>query len=249
MKIDFDEFQSEIRALKELGLSETESKIYLILMKRGSSTIWDISQESGIYRSNVYNALNRLTDKGLVSSIEKNKKRFFEGVNPKILLRLVEKKRAAAEGLIPRLNVLKEFSDENKAQIYNGTKAFMELLYNFLEYKEPILVYGIPKTAPKILKTYITKFHKKRIARKIKMLHIYNHNAQDRIKFLNSMTFTKARWLPTKLDSKVSTNICGKEVVLSLWEKHVWSVRIVNKDIAEAYKKYFYLLWDLAKKE
>ena len=247
MKVNFDNYQNEIEILKKLNLSETEAKVYIVLLQLGDLTPWEISQASGIYRSNVYNALNKLSKQGLVSTIEKDKKKLFEAANPRILLRVIERNKEETEKIIPHLSALKRFSNESKAQVYEGTKAFMELLYNFLDYEEPILVYGIPKIAPAILKRYINQFHEKRIALKIKMLHIYNHNARDRIKYLNSLPFTEARWLPTKLDSQVSTNICGNEVVLSLWQERVWSVRVINEEIAKAYKKYFYLLWSLAK--
>ena len=247
-RIDFDSLKQEINVLEDLGFTNTEAKVYLALLREGDSTTWDLSKKTGIHRANVYGAINKLLNKGVISHIERNNKKYYQAVNPEILLRIIDEKKYKITSILPRLKVLGKFVQESKAQIHEGAKAFMELLYKFLDYNEPILVYGIPKGAPETLKPYIMKFHKKRIGLKIKMLHIYNHNAQERIKFLNQLPYTEAKWLPTRFDSKVSTNICGDEVVLSLWQKPVWSVRIINKDIADAYKKYFYLLWDFAKK-
>lgn len=69
------------------------------------------------------------------------------------------------------------------------------MLDGFLKYNEPILVYGIPKEAPEKMKTFIPHFHNRRIPQKIVMKHIYNHNAQERIKYLNTLPYTEARYL------------------------------------------------------
>ena len=75
------------------------------------------------------------------------------------------------------------------------------------------------------------------------MAHIYNHSAKTRIKFLNEMKLTEARYLPESYDSQVSTTICGDMVMLTVWVKPVMVIQIKNKSVAEAYKGYFKLLW------
>jgi len=50
--------------LSKLGLSPSEIKVYLHLIKKGSSYANRISSETGINRTNVYEALDRLIAKG-----------------------------------------------------------------------------------------------------------------------------------------------------------------------------------------
>ena len=96
------------------------------------------------------------------------------------------------------------------------------------------------------MKHFIPGYHKRRQAKKIVMKHIYNYKAQDRIQYLNTLDLTEARYLPEEFDSQVSTIICGDEAVFTLWSPNVWSIRIKNQEIADSYKKYFYLLWEKA---
>ena len=98
------------------------------------------------------------------------------------------------------------------------------------------------------MKARLSHFHGKRIPLKIPMKHIYNHNAQERIAYLNTLAFTEARYLPAKFDSQVSTTVCGDEVVLSVWISPPILIRIKDKRIADSYKKYFDLLWNAAEK-
>ena len=134
----------------------------------------------------------------------------------------------------------KQKSDFNA---YKGVGAFVNILFHFLEFREPILVYGAPKKAYELLKFRIDLFHKERIKRKIPMKHIYNFEAAERIKQISQMPFTYAKRLPQLFDSNVSTNICGDEVIFVVWNPPIKVMQIKDKDMAMAYKKYFNILW------
>lgn len=55
---------SYIDELTEYGLSRQEATIYYELLKNGSMTGYEVAKETGISKSNVYVALNGLTQKG-----------------------------------------------------------------------------------------------------------------------------------------------------------------------------------------
>jgi len=234
--------------LVDIGLSPNEAKIYISLLNIGLSTATSISDDSKLHRANVYDSLKKLIEKGLVSHIKRDKTTLYEATNPQALLRLVKEKENKVISILPQLLLNRKLATtKGDAQIYEGVQAFTNILYGFLKYKEEILVYGIPKIAPEMMVTRIPHFHTERLKLKISMKHIYNHDAGERIKDLNKMPLTFARYLPDKFDSQVSTNICGEEVVLTLWVKPIFSIRIKNKLIANSYKKYFSLLWNSSK--
>ena len=63
------------------------------------------------------------------------------------------------------------------------------------------------------------------------------------------MELTEARFLPEEYNTDAQTIMCGDEVVFSLWDKEIWSVKVKNKQLAEAYKKYFFVLYEKAKEK
>ena len=78
--------------LKDLGLLENELAIYLALLKIGSSTAATIADKTGLYRPYVYDNLNRLMEKGIVSVVLKdNKKHFRDLVNTTIVVKDMNK--------------------------------------------------------------------------------------------------------------------------------------------------------------
>lgn len=74
-----------IRSLKELGLTEYEAKAYTALTKIKSGLASDVHIISGIPRSAVYGALNKLIEKGIVE-IQHGKPMKYRVVSPKIAL-------------------------------------------------------------------------------------------------------------------------------------------------------------------
>lgn len=235
-------------ALKDAGLSTNEAKVFLALLELGPSSVGNIAKTSKIHRTNVYDSLKKLAEKGLVSSEGGDNTTVFEITNPEKLLELLQEKENQLNEVLPQLELDYNLAkDKTKAHIFEGAKALRDILDGFLKYNEPILTFGIPKNAPAILGDWLEPHHKRRVAKKIDMLHIYNEDAQDRIKYLNKMAHTKARYLPKEMNSPVSTEICGDEIMFVLWQDTPIIIHINNPEIAGYYKKYFYMLWEMAK--
>ena len=65
--------------IRELGLTENEAKVYLILLRDGEMNPSEISQKLSLHRGYVYDALERMREKGVANlSVKQNKKYFSE---------------------------------------------------------------------------------------------------------------------------------------------------------------------------
>ncbi|TFF91191.1 TrmB family transcriptional regulator, partial [Candidatus Thorarchaeota archaeon] len=58
--------ENALKALRELGLTEYETSAYLALVDGGKMAASDISSESGVPYSRIYDVLGRLEEKGFV---------------------------------------------------------------------------------------------------------------------------------------------------------------------------------------
>jgi hypothetical protein len=125
-------------------------------------------------------------------------------------------------------------------------KAWRMTLFNLLNYKQPIYMFGIPKKASEVSLGFIELFHRTRIARRILMKHLYNENAKERIKYLNTLDLTEAKYLPQQFNSPVSTIVCGKEILIIHWDEPYTFIRIENEPLADSYKNYFELMYKQA---
>jgi len=126
-----------IQKLEELGLTKGEAKVYLALLELGASTKSSIVRKSGVSPSIVYEILEKLMNKGLVSSAFIEKTRYFEANEPSLLLQLVrEEKRKIKEKekitkeLIPLLKLKKEVRKNFLlTKVYEGVKGFKAMLW------------------------------------------------------------------------------------------------------------------------
>src|SRR3989344_7245931 len=83
--------------LKQVGLTDTEIKVYLALLSVGSTSAGHLVEETGLYRKNLYDALNKLIDKGLVTYVIENKIKLFQAKNPENLEKYLDEKKAKIE--------------------------------------------------------------------------------------------------------------------------------------------------------
>jgi len=54
--------------LKEIGFLDAEIEVYLTLLRLGPSLVSRIHQETGHHRTHIYDLLEKLREKGLVST-------------------------------------------------------------------------------------------------------------------------------------------------------------------------------------
>ena len=141
------------RYLSELGFTEGEEKVYLALLKIGSSTSGPIAKESNVSRSKLYEILEKLSRKGVVNHQKKNNVSYFEALPPKRILDYIkdkehqlEKHRIEFEKKIPILNSLTQKKVAiQEAQVYegmNGIKNVRELALNNMNSKDKMYYFG-----------------------------------------------------------------------------------------------------------
>lgn len=68
--------------LMGLGLSETEARLYLAMLKLGPASVQTIATEAVLSRTASYNLISGFQKKGLVSTYDRGKKTFYSVENP-----------------------------------------------------------------------------------------------------------------------------------------------------------------------
>ena len=72
--------------LSEAGLTQSESKVYLALLKLGKSQSGKIVKEANISSGKIYEILEKLSEKGLVETVTENGVKQFIASDPKTIL-------------------------------------------------------------------------------------------------------------------------------------------------------------------
>ena len=121
---------SSLEILEELGLTKNESKVYEILIEFGILSAAEVSAKSTVSYSKIYNILDSLIAKGLVSIIpEKTKK--FSPSSPESFVKLIEEKERKLHEAKNKVKELKKFYDvkeKNPVIVAAGIKGFHKVV-------------------------------------------------------------------------------------------------------------------------
>jgi len=135
-----------LQLLEELGLSQGQIDVYSAVLELGISTLNKIQEKTGIDRRNIYDILNKLIEKGLVSyTVEKGKKT-YQCTHPNKILDEIKKKEEILKELESKIPQIKDLFDlskpEIRAEVYRGNEAIKSILNEALEYPETFWMGG-----------------------------------------------------------------------------------------------------------
>ena len=249
-------FNMDITQLEKIGLKEKEAKVYIALLKKGSSLANSLSKETEILRSSIYDYLDILVDKGFVSYAIKSGKKYFTAVNPKKILDNFEEQREkeelALKEIVPKLVELQNISKKKaNVEIFEG-KEGMKSVFSYILKDSPkeILVYGSSGVSYKLLPFFMEHWHKQRIKQRISAKIIYNNvsESRERIKKGPSIKFMNIKFMPIKNFSLTGTLIYHNKVLITMWNPEMpLAIVIESEEIAKDYKDNFKILWEIAK--
>ncbi len=244
--------------LRSIGLTENEVKIYVDLLKSGSSTSYDISKRTGIYRVHVYDKVEQLMTKGMVTHVYKGAKKFFQATHPSKLQQYLEDKKKVLElqeesvaSLLPELEAMTNLPREDTfVEVFKGSEGLKYFLKDIIKTRKEVLITGIDDkkyqdTLPIFMKQYFRDLKHKHIKERIitlkrKGIFLFDKEVAPTTtyRFLNATQFN-----PT------NTIVYGNNVVIVTWGTPVTAVLIRNKTIAETFKNTFEHLWSIAEKK
>ncbi len=129
--------------LKNVGLSEVESKIYLKLLELGSVSVTDLSKSMNMNRITVHFNVQNLLDKGLITHVKKGRSRELTVQPPSSLEYLIEQKEKNIAEIkeqftktLPLMQNLTPLADKSKSdfdvkfyQGLNGVRAIYREAY------------------------------------------------------------------------------------------------------------------------
>lgn len=244
-------------SLKQLGLTEEQSKIYNILLTNGTLIARKISLLSGFKRGFTYKILDQLEALQLVEKVEKEgKTTIFTPKHPGILLEVLEeKKRTLATQTESFRGVIGQMtSDFNlilgkpNIQFFEGIDGIKTVLEDSLYTKGEILTYAdlesIQKHIPDINSWYVKEREKDQIKNRGLVLNT-PFNRSFLKDYYTHITNTKLIPITSEPFSTIMKIYNDKISYITLGE-HMIGVIITGKAISDMHRKLFEFSWNAA---
>ncbi len=232
-------------ALEEAGLNESETQVYVELLKAGPSKVSRIKERTGIHRTTIYDILESLLQKGLVSYTIKDNAKHFRAAHPSRLAELVREKEEKITEAIPELAKLANLAKEEiRVEVYTGREGFKFILNDVLKTGRDLAGFGIDERDfvsrfPVLMEQFFMKEEDAGIHERLL--------TSEKAGFLFDKKTTHYRFLPEEYFSPAPTMVYGNKVCIIIWEP-LTVILIENESLAESYRKSFELLWKIAKK-
>ena len=86
-----------IKQLEDIGLTNGEARVYKSLCEIGVSSVGPICDASKVHRSIIYQILEKLMAKGIISYIIKDNTKHYQAAPPNMLLQFVEDEQTELE--------------------------------------------------------------------------------------------------------------------------------------------------------
>lgn len=228
--------------LVELGLTEAETKIYYSVLKQKNCTVRDISKESGFHRTNIYDILEQLREKGLITIFKEGKTTKYNASDPNNLYDLLKEKKELLDNIFPGLkNLYEQSADEIKVEVYKGDEGMKATYRDILRENKPLYMYGVKGKFRDKLPAYAAQWLRDAKKQKLPMYGIYTKRGNP------PSYYTEIRYLKNELSSPVAVFIYGDKININIWDPTLVAIIIKSKLVASMYKAHFDLLWKMAK--
>ncbi|MEK6834955.1 MAG: helix-turn-helix domain-containing protein [Nanoarchaeota archaeon] len=230
--------------LKQIGLTDNEAEVYLILLNSKEALASDIAKKTRISRPHVYDILNKLVERGLVSYIVKNNKKYFKPINPEKLVDYLKEKEILLESIIPNLNELYQpLKNKPQIRVLEGSEGLKTILNDILKNAREILVFGASDRVRNYLPEYfVNRYLKEREKKNIIAKQLYSEGTG----LLKSKVSIFKR-LPKEFASPSTTLIYANKVIIWIWSETPITLEIESEEVVKSYKNHFELMWRAVK--
>lgn len=229
--------------LKQIGLSDAEATIYQSLLKLKKANVKDIAKECGFHRTNIYDVLEKLKEKGLVTSHKEGKVVYYQASDPQNLYDFLEEKKQTLDSIFPLLQQLQASSSEKvNVEVFKGNEGMKAVFRDMIRTKKTIYGFGIKGQLREKIPIFAKQIIGQLKREKIKYYAIFTErdNLPEYI--------TEARYVNEKLSGPIATFIYGDKINIQIYEPSLLAIVIHSQEVAKSYKQHFDLLWKAAKK-
>lgn len=245
----------EISELLKLGFNKNEARVYFALIGFGRADAGQIISETKFHKNIVYDNLEKLIDKGLISFIIEDGRKVFQIASSNALMGFFEEKeeelknqKAEAEKITKEINkIAKSLPSKQEAIIYRGVRGLKEFYLSGIERGEDSVAFGAPQDSIDIMgETFWRNLQLRRQEKNVHTKLIFNPSIRDYGETIKNK-FTEVKYFERDFEPMTETHVQGDEVGIVVWTKEPFLFLIKDKHVAESYLKFFEKMWKHAK--
>ena len=251
----FKTLEKLFNTLREIGPTANEANTYIGLLNIGTNPVSTIAKKVNLNRGTCYAILERLMRKGFIQEIMKNNITYYTAVEPHYIVEHLKRKQYTLREKIDYLsNALPEFesikagtSAKPKVIFFEGEEGLRNIMEDTLTALHELRAYASVPELLSLLPNYFQNYYKRRVNKKIfvKALCPANPISID-YKKRDKNELRETRLIPPEFDFHLDILIYNNKVTITSLQAK-FGILIESKEMAEAQRRIFDLIWDGAK--
>lgn len=241
-----------IDQLEKLGLNGRQAKVYLALLQLGTGTGIDIAKVTRYKHPTVYDVLDVLKDRGLVSETFEGGRKLFCAEDPDRLRLEEEERHRTLEGLLPDLQALYRGGNRRpRMRVYIGQEGLRIVDEELLEVKSKEYFYfgGAREMLQTATEEYLRDYYHKRLERGIWSNAIRTRGEEDPLDYMQSgeQHLRRVRYLPKPiLENAAGLYLYDDHVAVTSALKENYTMIIESNDLALLIRAIWNCIWEIA---
>lgn len=237
------------KLLKTLGFTESESKVYLTSLELGGAPVQEIAKRANVSRVTTYAAIDALAKYGLMSTVQKGKRKLYIAEAPERLtsyvgtrIKEMEATLREVEDTLGELKLLQR-GEKPVVKLFEGKEALKAIqddvlsskpdeIDEFGNFDEIARVYAAADMAP---------FYRELARHKTKRRLIFL--AKERTPKSDSPEVQIETLPAQQFDFKGDLFVYGNKVALSTFRGRQISVLVESADLADTVRAFFEFAW------
>jgi HTH-type transcriptional regulator, sugar sensing transcriptional regulator len=233
------------KALKEHGLKDTYIKVYIACLELGGGSVQPISLKAGISRSTCGVILERLRQKGLVSSHKKKTIRYYDVEDPKKVITQIKDRLKTFEEALPEFSA---FYGSHKVlptvRLYEGVEGMKTILAEILSDRKDMCTFTSVEDLFNLLGEDFKNYIKKRVALGIRnrVISPDSKDTRDQLR-TGREELREVRIAPEGFKHATHMWVWGHKIAMFSLKNNLTALVIESEELAEGQRTIFEMAW------
>jgi sugar-specific transcriptional regulator TrmB len=246
--------QNAKNALLSLGFSEKEASVYMYLLERGDEVGGSkIAVGTKLHRQYVYNALQKLIEQDLVEEVPKGKLSKYKAFPPKELEKIAKRRLIETEDAVKLLERFSKAGHQQESEVLFGLRDLAEHEYQFEDNAEvgekQYIIGGNGEAFIQIMEDHYYRL--KQLDEKKKIVTYYIGSKRDKADeklHLGRESRFHMRYME-KMPEGITHIVIRKDRVCFFSFLSPPTIHIIKSPVvAENFKDFFLMLWEMAER-
>lgn len=234
------------KILERYGFTKIQAKVYLACLELGFSSVQRISLRANLSRSTVYEALDALRRRGLVSVFEKRNIKYFSAESPR---KIVSESQGIAQMLkaaLPHFEAIESRAGRQPIiRFFQGKQGMIAVLKEILREAKEIRCFSSAEDLFETLDQYFPKFVSHRIKKRIPVRAILRESKKARErKELGPQQLRTVKIIPSQYEHHGLIFIWQNKIAMFSFRGEMEVVVIESEELVSVQRAMFEYIWD-----